>query len=188
MANTTISALNSLTSVANGDLFIIRDVSVSEEKSITAAELQNAMFSNSVGTQYKSGSFTPEVADAATAGNVASGTFNGQYVKIGRQVTVTVSLIDIVTTGMTSGNDLFIRNLPYTAGSVTGTVVYTGSVMATNIDFVPNTYMGAAITDNTNYIRIFETTDAAGADYITVSNITSGTTDIYLTITYFAAS
>lgn len=191
MANTTISALSSLTgtNVATGDLFIVRDVSVSQEKSITAAELKTAIFGSTLGNPfYASGAFTPEVADAATGGNVGTGTFYGQYVKIGRQVTVTISLTNINTTGMTAANDFFIRNLPYTAGSVTGSVLYTGSVMGVSINFNTNTYMGASISDNTGYIRIFETTDASGVDYIVVSNITSSVSDMYTTITYFAAS
>lgn len=191
MANTTISALSSLTgaSVASGDLFIVRDVSASQEKSITATELTTAILGNAAADPfYTTGTFTPEVADATAGGNIGSGTFYGHYVKIGKQVTLTMSLVNINTTGMTTTADFYIRNLPYSAGSVTGSVIHVGNVMAHTIDFNTNTYMGAAIFDNTSYIRLFETTDASSTDYITVSNISSGVSDMYITITYFAAS
>ena len=132
---------------------------------------------------YEEGTWTPVVADASSAGILATGTFYGHYTKVGRMVMATVSLVNITTTGMTAANDLFIRGLPYTASSKTGTVLFIGSVIMSGATVANNPSL--ALPDNTAYMRVSETTTAL--DYMTVSEFTSGTADIYGTITYEAA-
>ena len=65
---------------------------------------------------YEAGSFVPQVADATSGGNVGSAaTALGTYTKVGRVVHFEITLADIDTTGMTSGNTFYIRNLPVCA-------------------------------------------------------------------------
>ena len=195
MANTTIDQLSSLagSAVANTDLLLIYDASTNTEKFIEASELKNAIGSTTLGSidfpVYTTGTFTPVVADDTTSGNVATGTFYGQYTKIGKQVTLIISLVNINTTGMTGTNDFYIRGLPFAAVSMTGTAYSVGSVLADTLTYTGTlTNISSAILDNTSYIRLSETVAGDATDWILTNQISTGITDIYTTITYFAAS
>ena len=131
---------------------------------------------------YEEGTWTPVVADAATGGNLGSGTFAGHYIKVGRMVMLTVSLVNIVRGGMTAANDLFIRGLPYTAASKSGTVYFQGAVGIASPTVSNNPAL--SILDNTAYMRVSETP----FDFMIVSEFTSGSADIYGTIMYEAAA
>ena len=134
---------------------------------------------------YEEGTWTPVVADAATAGNTATGTFTGFYTKIGNLVTATASLTDITTTGMTGTNNLFIRSLPFTAASYAGTNYFTGGVAAANTTVAP---FSASILDNTSYIRLVLNQSTNQAIYFCkVNEFTSGSADVFCTITYQTA-
>jgi hypothetical protein len=134
---------------------------------------------------YEEGTWTPVVADAATGGNVSATVPVGAYTRIGNIVTLTFSLTNISTAGMTGANDLFIRGLPFAAKSLPGTQYFTGAVMLGLTTVANNPTL--SITDNTAYIRIAEAAAATAFDYMIVSEFTSGTADIYGSITYLAA-
>jgi hypothetical protein len=133
---------------------------------------------------YEEGTWTPVIADALSGGNVGTGTVNGYYVKIGSLVTLTVSILDINTTGMTAGNDLFIRGLPFAAASLAGTNLYTGALIATSLTAVNSPAL--ALVDGSSYIRIAKTQVGTPLDYMMISEFTSGTSDIYGSISYQA--
>lgn len=135
---------------------------------------------------YEEGFFTPTVEDNSTGGNVATATNYGHYTKIGRQVTILVSLNNINTTGLTSSNTIFIKGLPFTPASVSGAVYSTGAVMTQNFSYMANQKtIAASINDAHDYIRFAESIDGGAVDYSEVSQITSGTCDIWFTLTYF---
>jgi len=134
---------------------------------------------------YEEGTFTPEVADAITGGNTASGTFTGFYTKIGRVVTLNFNCTNIGTAGMTSGNSLHIRNLPF------------ASILSTNLQSVNGTVYANALTlaageitmvfdvpDGESYGLLRTMISASNAGTITVGDITSGLTDLRIGITY----
>jgi hypothetical protein len=133
---------------------------------------------------YEEGTWTPVVADASSGGNTASGTFYGHYTKVGNLVTITGSLRDINTSGMTTGNPIYVQGLPYTCSSLTGTVIFTGSVQATTLSF--SGFVSGSVADGTSYLRFFDTSSGGGFSTVPLSAITSGTTDIYFTTTYQA--
>jgi len=64
---------------------------------------------------YEAAAFTPSVRDAVSGGNsqALSGTF--KYTKIGRLVHFQVDVANIVTSGLTGTNRLYITGLPFTA-------------------------------------------------------------------------
>jgi hypothetical protein len=125
---------------------------------------------------------TKREADASTGGNTATvGTANGWYTKVGRKVTVYLALIDINTTGMTSGNFLYIRSLPFTSLNTTsGNSI--GSVEVDNIDFTG--YVTATIALNTSYLLLKDNIDSSGDAVLTVASVLSSLSDIKVTITY----
>jgi hypothetical protein len=129
------------------------------------------------------GTWTPVVADAASSGNVSpTSATSAIYTKIGRKASVSCSISNIDTTGMTGGNDLFIRGLPFPAISLTGTHFFTGQVIASNLTF--SGQIAIAITDGNSYFKISEINSGSSVDYITISEISSGVTDLYINIEY----
>jgi len=140
---------------------------------------------------YEEGTFTPVVADAASGGNTASaGTFAGRYTKIGRFVNVTIALQNIGTAGMTAGNQVYIRGLPYTAYSSTSPILmyWVGQALGFYIYQSSDGPWMPVIVDNTDYIQIMATKqNQPFSDTMKVSEINSGPGDIYLSISYEAA-
>ena len=131
---------------------------------------------------YEEGTFTPVVADDSAGGNTASvSTINGWYTKVGRQVTVYVALLNINTTGMTAGNFLYIRNLPFAALNTTSGNSM-GSVEVDNIDFTG--YVTASIGLNQSYLLLKDSIDSSGDAVLTVASVLSSLSDIKVTITY----
>ena len=140
---------------------------------------------------YRSGTFVPVVADAATSGNTASvGTAYGRYIKIGRLVHVTIQLTNINTTGMTGTNSLYVRNLPFTAVNLaSNTLYYHGSMTTLNVNVESDGPYFPVVLDNTSYILFNRSLDdGAEFDPLLVSEITSPTGDIYLSVVYEASS
>jgi hypothetical protein len=131
---------------------------------------------------YEEGTWTPVIADATSGGNTgtASSSF-ADYTKIGDLVHVQLYLQGINTSGMTSGNDLYIRNLPFTTN---GFAIHTGTPSVSQVTFSGNLAVEAAAGQS--YIRISESVSASNRDFITVGNLNSGVSDIFLTLTYKA--
>jgi len=137
---------------------------------------------------YEAGSFTPVIADAATGGNVASGYGNqrGFYTKVGRLVTCLFDITNIATVGMTGTNDIYIRDLPFTAASHSGAPQFTAPVIGGGT-MTSALSLYAALQDNGSYVRLINSNQTAVSAFLAVSNINSGATDLRFSITYFAA-
>ena len=135
---------------------------------------------------YEEGTWTPVFSDAASGGNQDEPTTGkrGQYTKIGRQVTVSLSTINLRTVGMTAGSDFYIQGLPFAPISVSSpNQTYTGSVRSSNITF--NGSLTAELIDNTTYFRLSEVVSGAVTDRVRVTEIADNTADLDVTITYF---
>ena len=128
---------------------------------------QNASADGNTLDDYEEGTFTPQVYDAATAGNAASGgTFTGVYTKIGNVVMLDIILSNVATVGMTAGNQVFIRALPFTTSGVIqrGSLVYWEGVASTTV-------LQARFENAQTYLRLQDATDVS---FAIVSDITSG--------------
>jgi len=136
---------------------------------------------------YEEGTFTPVLADASTGGNAASGTSVGEYTKIGQQVFLSIHFYNINTTGLTSGNDIFIQSLPFTSKSITGSAFYTGTMYSSVLSFTSTENCYPIINDNTSFLRLGFNRDGAGFDAQQINGITSGQTDISINISYMTA-
>lgn len=137
-------------------------------------------------SDYDEGTFTPEIADAATGGNVGSAaTIQGSYTKSGRLVTVTVLILDIVTTGMTAGNDLYIRGLPFPARSLPNTQYTIGHCRLGRVTFAGTPCV--MVSDNGSHMRIGLSSSAAAGTMLTVGAFESGAADVWATVTYETA-
>ena len=181
-AKGTVSSLSDLSVTATAD-----ELNKLDGVTATTAEL-NLVDGLTAIPDYVTGIFTPVVADNFSGGNTASvGTANGRYTKVGRMVHVTIQLVDITTTGM-SGN-IYVRDLPFTAyDSGSPNMLWMGTLYASQVatgtdgPFVPQ------IIDNTDYIQFIRSiTSSSQFTRLVVSDLTSGASDMYISISYEAA-
>ena len=147
-------------------------------------------------SDYTEGTFTPVLRDSTstTAGNSASTDSSvGRYVKIGRMVHATLALVQIDTTGLTSTSNAIIHGLPFPAHD-SGTIMYwLGSMHMLRTTAFSGTNTGPwvpVIQDNTQYIRISANSAFTSPypDQFLVSDLNDDLANIYITITYEAAS
>ena len=140
---------------------------------------------------YERGVWTPVIADAATGGNTGSGsTVTGYYERIGNAVTVNGLATNVNTSGMTGSNVLFVRGLPFPAGYSSGTFSNlgraVGSCVLDSVDVDTSTRsVSTMVTGQNSYFTFHQTRDAVGDSNILVSNLSSGTADLFFSFTYF---
>jgi hypothetical protein len=136
---------------------------------------------------YEEGSWTPVVADATTAGNVATASVNyAKYTKIGNVVTLAARLLNIDTTGLTGTNTLYVRGLPFVSRSDNQTV---GAVATSGITYDgSDTSISCTCAPSDSWIRFWTSgSGTVGPNNTQVVDVASETADIYFTITYFTA-
>ena len=134
-------------------------------------------------SDYEEGTWTPVIADANTGGNVGSATVSyANYTKVGNKVTVAAQLLDIITTGMTAANILFVRGLPF----LSTTQIAYGACLPDNVTFqASRTGMVAQVSVSDTWAT-FQQYDSGITDTnIDVGDLTSGTSDVNFSITYF---
>ena len=131
---------------------------------------------------YEEGTFTPEIADAATGGNTATiSSTTATYTKVGRSVTISVVFSNINTSGMTGANDMYIRNLPFTPSS--------SSIGTLNLDDITfaGDYVVAVILASSTHFRLNEVTSGGSDTQLSVNSVDSTASDIFISATYFAS-
>lgn len=130
---------------------------------------------------YEEGTFTPVLADDPTAGNVATTLASiGNYTRIGNTVHCFITLTNVDTTGLTGGNTVYIRDLPF--ASVSSNNQYSGAAIIDNIAFTDPPI--ARLNASQDYLRLAILRSGLGATHVTVADLTSGTADIRITLTY----
>jgi hypothetical protein len=140
------------------------------------------VFANETLNYYDEGTFTPVVADASSGGNTGTGTFTGHYVRIGKMVHVDMYLENITTAGMTAGNPLYARALPYAAKS-TGSYNATGSVMV-EWTTIAGVHLSAFMTAGGTSVTIWENNNNAAWTVLSVGDVGSGVGDMIISVTY----
>ena len=130
---------------------------------------------------YEEGAWTPVLSDAASGGNLATGTFDGIYTKVGNKVTVWLSASNINTSGMTGTSDLYIQDLPFASGS--GASKSTGAVRSDSITFA--NYLVSIVSSSASTMLIYNIGSNVADTPLNVQDITSGSGDIFTSVTYF---
>ena len=131
---------------------------------------------------YETGLWTPEIADADGGGATGSATTaTGRYTRLGEQVTVSFALEGIDTAGLTLGNTLFIRGLPFAARGH-GSSRFTAPARLGDVTFssAPFLYLSSGGTA----LRLMQNVSGGAADFLQVSAFASGTADIYGALVY----
>jgi hypothetical protein len=133
---------------------------------------------------YEEGSGTLTLEDATSGGNVSSTTGTFDYVKIGKVVHLRYNFENISTSGLTSGNSLYAHGLPFTASQNHRGIVFSQFL---NVD--SGTYdLEFRVNNATTYGFWNMSKDAASGAVVTPSDMTSGSTDMRGSITYFTSS
>jgi hypothetical protein len=168
-------------SIANGNL-VFATAGTGIDFSATANS--SGTMTSELLSDYEEGTWTPVLADAQTGGNTAASysTQAGTYTKIGRQVSIVCRLSFPVTTGMTSGNNIFIRGLPFAASEQSYGSVYLRSItFPAGLTFV-QTFLNPA---DSNTVRLNAQGSGVGEGYLAVSSINSGNSLILFEMSYF---
>jgi hypothetical protein len=129
---------------------------------------------------YEEGTWTPVFADASSGGNTVNGDY-GYYTKVGEMVTLYFKGGNLNTSTMTGANTLFVQGLPFQSAATTGFGFYTGSTHTSLVTSEGNPTV--LVPDATSYAYFGD----GNSGYITVSDVTSGSGDFLVTITYRAA-
>jgi hypothetical protein len=114
----------------------------------------------------------PIFSDATTGGNVATGTLSGSYTLTGRSYNWHFEGVDLDTTGMTGGNTLAIQNMPFIAKFNARGVVEVRNGTFTG-------YLVIKASAGTSFLRVTEVISGSSGSNLTVSDLTSGTADIF---------
>ena len=131
---------------------------------------------------YEEGTFTPVLADATSGGNTASlGVEQGEYIKIGTLVFFAIVAANIDTSGMTGGNTLIVRGLPF-AGKTRGSFSQHFVVRADNLN-VGSACFGlvGVMPSAASYLQFVENRDNTSDTNFAVSGISGSTSDIFIT-------
>lgn len=128
------------------------------------------------------GTIAIEVADAETGGNVASATVatTSRWQRSGRTITAFLEVTGIDTTGLTAGNDLWIRGLPFPAWA---NQPAEGSARVANMA-TGGGYITAFLGADKSGLRLARSVNSAGGYYLKVSDLTSGSAAFRIGITY----
>lgn len=161
--------------------FLSRGAYADDDGIVKAEGIQ--LVSSDVLKYYKEGtSFTPTVSDAATSGNLATGTFGGVYTLAGNIITVKMRLLNIDTTGLTAGSSLYLGGMPY--GIKAGLTNFSVGTCRLN-DITTTAYSIVPFLDNgDDSILLYENLTGATGATIKVSDLSSGVSDIWMDITY----
>jgi hypothetical protein len=130
---------------------------------------------------YEEGEFTPVFRGSSTAGTY-TGTFNGFYTKIGNRVSIDIQMSNITASPAGTGG-AEIAGLPFVCASSgsgsTGAIRYDSWNVNDAADgLVP------IVSNNSDLVLIFEVGDDTGDTGTNVNDITSGGTDIFISIVY----
>ena len=135
---------------------------------------------------YEAGSFTPTVADAISGGNTSPSysTRVGFYTKVGRNVNINITVSNISTSGLTSGNTLCIQGLPFLQSNTNGRSC-TGSVRADRLN-VDSTCFGvvALVGQGSSTIQLYQNRDNTTDTAVEIGDIVSGVADLFISINY----
>lgn len=131
---------------------------------------------------YEEGTFTPVIADASTGGNTGTAEFTfARYTRIGRMVYFNFNIVNANRTGLTAGNTLFVRGLPFAAGNWCNG--FSNMTAVTNFTYAGTTVNGEILAGSTNF-RFFDVRSATGGTLLTVAAILSGSSNIYVNGSY----
>jgi hypothetical protein len=142
---------------------------------------------NSIDLTPEEGTWPAELADATTGGNVSNTSADfANYTKVGDWCDLTCQFTNVDLTGLTLGNDVILRGLPFNAKNISATAfLFIGGVMTSVVTFTDQIH--PVILDNSNYIRFVQNESGAGFSYTTFDDLGAGTSTFRVQIRYQTA-
>jgi hypothetical protein len=121
---------------------------------------------------YEEGTWTPKVFDANSGGNEATYSQNeGVYTKIGNMVYWRISIVLASKGSMTAGNELYIRDFPFTSASIPGNWYNPSSVLTWGATFAD--YLVFHQQGGTTWGYLYEVTSGGNGGALLVSDYTA---------------
>jgi hypothetical protein len=138
-------------------------------------------------SQYDEGTWSPTIFDALTGGNQGTSTgSSGIYTRVGNLVTIHAAVVIAGKGSMAAANTLYIGGLPFTAKNVTN-VDYHGVTDSRAVITTSGGVVGSWLQAGAARLRLFTTTAAGSVNGVAVSNVTAGSTFVFMSLTYLAA-
>ncbi len=162
---------NSNVSIPNGDLTVASGNGVFLGGTAAGNKLDD----------YEEGTWTPTFKDSSSNSASAS-TATGTYVKIGSVVHIQGTLIDINTSGLTGGDSALLGGFPFTINNASATRAH-GLLQSNDVTFTEGTLY---LQGNNGQVQAgfkFNKTGAA-AQQIVVNAFTSGSADVFFSMSY----
>lgn len=164
-------------------MFLGRNVFSDVDGAMACESISFDNLGNNLDTYIATTSFTPEIADAPSGGNLAGGTFTGLYERIGNIVHVSIVCFSIDTTGMTGSNNIYIRGLPVSVRGGTNSR-FSDSLRMDNITF--SGFVSAYADNNDDFFLLYDNISGSPSTTLKVSSVSSGIGNIYLSASYMA--
>lgn len=131
---------------------------------------------------YEQGDWIPVAADAATGGSpAAAATAQGRYTRIGDLVQAAFALAAIDTTGLSGGNPLHIRGLPY-AAQEHASAGFTGAVRLDQVTFAQPPCL--VLPAGQSALQLVQNISGGSAAPLDVAALSSGSAAISGCLTY----
>lgn len=134
-------------------------------------------------SDYEEGTWTPIVSGGTIAGNAVPQTASGTYTRVGRQVTVNLTLNDILNSYTTAPTGAVrIGGLPF---AFTNDVYCIGLVLANTVTITK--YLAAYSQSGNSYFTIIDANGDIASDFsfLQWSAVRDPYGDMYATLTYF---
>jgi hypothetical protein len=169
---------NAVSFVANAFGIGLADNAPVDGDGIRFPATQSASSNANTLDDYEEGNWTPVVQGVTTPGTASYTSQIGRYVKIGRQVTIT---LDINYSSATGTGIFQIAGLPFSSSSAHPS---TGSVMTSNLDWNTGTMVTLYKPGNNAVLELYSSSDNSG--WLQMNMDAAG--EIIGSVTYFTAT
>jgi hypothetical protein len=164
------------------------DVALTGDITAVDATLSGGVYLGGTGSanyldDYEEGVWTPVPAGSPSGNTGTADTAYGRYTKIGNTVHIFGYLANIDTSAI-SGNEFFIQGLPFSVDSASSQYPI-GNVGCNSITF--SGQIQAQARDGGSALGVTYFTSGGGWSILPKANISSGASDIWVSITYFIA-
>lgn len=182
----TLTGLGTL--ITNGKTLTLNDTGIAAL--LNVAQTFTALHTFSAGINlghttldyYRVLDWTPKTADAASGGNETQPAVSiGWSVRTGGIAIVGGTLLNINTTGLTAGNALHIRPLPYISRNTSN--LFMVGVCSVNVAAIAG-YCNVSLAANSQALTVIEHTTGSNSANLIVSDYTDDSADVLFAIAY----
>ena len=123
--------------------------------------------------RYEEGTFSPLLYDQSGNAAPSMGATVGRYTRIGNRVYIHLQILADSISGMTSGDQVVIRGLPFTSVNVSNTEHIIGFGHGAGLAITAGVYINGLVGVNSTYIYMGQWTATTGISDFTVAHLTA---------------